>query len=311
MKTNSAVSIKSVAVHDGRFHADDVFAVATLVIAGAADLENIIRSRDEEVLFSAGLRVDVGNKYSPESGDFDHHQIGGAGRRDNGVPYAAFGLVWKEYGPGICGGNEELSRRVDKRFVQAVDAGDSGLKTSEPIKGLSTVSASDIIELMNPTWCDEESMEDEAFRGAVHMAVTILDRQIMHSHAQILAASMVREAVASSDGNIVLLDEPCPWQGIIVRESDALYVVSPSSNGKQWSVQCVPPAVGSFDKRKPLPESWAGKRGKELAAITGVADAVFCHTNLFVALAESREGALALAGLAVEFGGRHTSFSHE
>lgn|GEM_PF-6359412 len=39
--------------------------------------------------------------------------------------------------------------------------------------------------------------------------------------------------------------------------------------------------------------------GDALAALTGVADATFAHRGLFIAGAVSREGALALAQLAV------------
>ena len=56
----------------------------------------------------------------------------------------------------------------------------------------------------------------------------------------------------------------------------------------------------SFENRKSLPESWAAKRGKELAAITGVPDAVFCHNARFLAVSESKEGALRLAQIALQ-----------
>ena len=55
-----------------------------------------------------------------------------------------------------------------------------------------------------------------------------------------------------------------------------------------------------FLRRKYFPESWAGKRDSELAGITGVLDAVFCHNHRFIAVAGSKEGAFALAKLAAE-----------
>ncbi len=66
-----------VATHPGGFHADDVFAIAALRLVHG-DLE-VVRSRDPEVLAAADLRVDVGGRYAPATGDFDHHQRGGAG----------------------------------------------------------------------------------------------------------------------------------------------------------------------------------------------------------------------------------------
>lgn len=35
--------------------------------------------------------VDIGGVYDLETNHFDHHQIGGAGKRENGIPYAAIG----------------------------------------------------------------------------------------------------------------------------------------------------------------------------------------------------------------------------
>jgi uncharacterized UPF0160 family protein len=48
-----------------------------------------------------------------------------------------------------------------------------------------------------------------------------------------------------------------------------------------------------------LPKAWAGLRNQELAAVTGVQDSVFCHSNLFIGGARSMEGALRLAELAL------------
>ena len=58
-----------VAVHNGVMHADDVFSVAAIAIVNP--YVNIIRTRDKALLDICDLRVDVGNKYDPETGDFD------------------------------------------------------------------------------------------------------------------------------------------------------------------------------------------------------------------------------------------------
>ena len=59
-----------------------------------------------------------------------------------------------------------------------------------------------------------------------------------------------------------------------------------------------------FERKMYFPESWAGKRGEELAKITGVPDAVFCHDNRFLAVTKSKEGAVKLAQLAIESGNK-------
>src|SRR5690606_7569866 len=95
---------KTIVTHNGSFHADDIFACATLTLHLEQQGKGykIIRTRDESRIDSADFVVDVGGIYDEKTNRFDHHQPGGAGSRDNGVPYAAFGLVWKHYGHLVC-----------------------------------------------------------------------------------------------------------------------------------------------------------------------------------------------------------------
>ncbi len=60
-----------IATHSGSFHADDVvgIALATVLYPQA----QVIRTRDVDVLKNADLRIDVGGKANPDTGDFDHH----------------------------------------------------------------------------------------------------------------------------------------------------------------------------------------------------------------------------------------------
>jgi uncharacterized UPF0160 family protein len=69
-----------------------------------------------------------------------------------------------------------------------------------------------------------------------------------------------------------------------------------------WMVDAMPPEPGSFAQRLPLPERWAGLRDADLAAASGVPDAVFVHTRRFVGAARSREGAMAMARKAMDVG---------
>ena len=73
----------------GIFHADDVFGVA-LMQSIYNDLE-IIRTRDEELLKTCDIVSDVGN------GKYDHHHVDKI-RRENGIPYCGFGLLWRDFG---------------------------------------------------------------------------------------------------------------------------------------------------------------------------------------------------------------------
>ena len=89
-----------------------------------------------------------------------------------------------------------------------------------------------------------------------------------------------------------------PWQEVVCTELPHInYVVFPDVSGS-WRVQVVPKELGQFGARKDLPAEWAGLRGEALMEVTGTFDAIFCHNGRFIAGAETREGALALAKLA-------------
>jgi uncharacterized UPF0160 family protein len=86
-----------------------------------------------------------------------------------------------------------------------------------------------------------------------------------------------------------------PWKNVVHSHAlPVLLTVSPASNGN-WMVDTVPPEPGSFAQKLPLPEAWAGLPEAELAATSGVPDAVFVHLRRFVAAARTRDGALAMA----------------
>lgn len=285
-----------VATHDGSFHADDVFAVAVLRLR-TPELE-LVRTRDEDAIAAADVRVDVGLRSDPATGDFDHHQRGGAGTRENGIPYASFGLVWKAYGAELCGGDPQVAAEVDAYLVQGIDALDGGVTlTKSLIDDVRPMTVSDFVGAMNPAW-DEEvtpAEHDARFLIAVEKAEGIIERAMSTAAARARAHRLVRDAMArATDPRVIELDRKMPWhEPVVTGAPEALYVIYPKSDG--WGIQCVPRAVGAFGNRKDLPAAWAGLSGDELARVTGVPDAIFCHGKRFMAAAGSRDGVLELA----------------
>jgi uncharacterized UPF0160 family protein len=79
-----------------------------------------------------------------------------------------------------------------------------------------------------------------------------------------------------------------------------MFVIYPDFDGDQHQIKTVPVEAGSFTARMDLPEAWAGLRDAELAAVSGVADSVFCHLNLFIGGARSLGGAIRMAELALD-----------
>lgn len=285
-----------IVTHNGRFHADDIFAIATLLIV-YPDAE-VIRSRDEEVIKSADIVVDVGFVYDPETERFDHHQPAGAGARDIGIPYASFGLVWKEWGREVAGKNEALL--IDKKLVSPIDAHDNGISIIlNKFPEIREYTISDFFySYLDADETDEKVLLEKFLKG-VKVAQTLLKNEIKIAQEEVSDTKIVKDVFdKSEDKRITLLDQDLSWYQVLIPEPEALYVIYPRKEGT-WGVKAVPKNLIGFELKKPFPASWGGKAGKELAKITGVEDAVFCHNKLFVCSAKSKEGALKLAEIAL------------
>lgn len=284
-----------VGTHDGTFHADEAFAVAALRLAGGS--VEVVRTRDAERLAACDVRVDVGLRDDSATGDFDHHQKGGAGERPNGIRFASLGLVWRHVGERVCG-DAAVAARVDGALVQGVDAHDTGQTlTRSLVDGVQPMTVSGMIAALNPRWDEPSGPDDEdrRFAEAVDLAAGVLQREIAGAAAQARALRLVEDAVArAGDPRLIELEVGLPWrEAVVTAAPDALFVIYPKRNG--WGLQAVPRELGSFVNRVDLPSEWAGRSGAELVEVTGVSDAVFCHTGRFIAVAETREGIAALA----------------
>jgi uncharacterized UPF0160 family protein len=288
---------KIIVAHDGDFHADDVCAVAVLSILYNGRIR-VIRTRDEKLFGIADIVLDVGGQHDGVR-FFDHHQVGGAGERSNGIPYASFGLIWKAFGKMVAG-SAEVAKRFDEEFVQSVDAGDNGVETfTKGPSGVAPVTLSYLVRLLNPTWHHNRDEEkDAAFLRTVALVKTLIEQVLAQYRAIEEARDLVMsdiERAALADKRIIELHGEYPWMDVVIREApEALFVVYKRANGN-WSAKAIPKGEREYAVRKPFPVEWAGKRDKELADISGVSDALFCHRALFMVVAHSREGALALA----------------
>ncbi|MFA7216949.1 MAG: MYG1 family protein [Candidatus Paceibacterota bacterium] len=285
--------------HDSSFHSDDVFAVATLVLMLGDTKYEITRTRDKDLIEKADYVVDVGEVYDADKNRFDHHQEGRAGQRDNGVPYASFGLVWKKFGEKVCG-SKDVADKIDLLLVQSIDAGDNGFSYFESkIEGLYPYSIRHIINARVPTWKENEDV-DKAFFDILDLAIDILGREIKIQNDKREGFFLVKGFFNKfEDNRILVLEDKLPWEEAVSENKEIIFVVVPKTNGS-WSVETARDNINNFVDRKSLPKEWGGKRAEDLISITGVPDAVFCHTGLFVAFAKSKEGAIALAKLALE-----------
>lgn len=284
--------------HGGIFHADEVFATCILErVLGEVRLCRTFKVPEE-----LGPNVVV---YDIGKGHFDHHQKGGNGCRENGVPYSSAGLIWKEFGRTLFQdkkGGEDIWNEVDKNLIQGIDAIDNGVmpKAEYPCE---TYTVSQLIKGFNPRW-DSKENSDVAFLKACEIASKILDNVIQSAISKAKAKEIVEVAIRKSENHIMVLEQFAPWQDYVFdsenkKAGDILYVIFPSNRGG-YNLQCVPDLPGSFTQRKSLPKEWRGLNGKELQEVTGVQDATFVHPAGFIGGADSLDGAMKLAMLAVK-----------
>ena len=239
---------KTIATHNGNFHADDVFSIAAL--KSIFPSFKLIRTRDLELIAKADMVIDVGGEYDSDTDRFDHHQRGGAGGRENGIPYSSFGLIWQKYGLQICQGNKDVAKAVDAGLVSTIDAIDCG-----HVKGVSEgISLSQTIGMFNPTW-QEDSHFDTCFNEAVDFASRVLTRFIASANGGISAKAIVAEAIDNAqDPRVIVLEKYTPWKRTVhALSEEALYMVYPAQSG-EWRIQTVPVEPGSFEDRKSLPK---------------------------------------------------------
>lgn len=260
--------------HSGKFHADDVFSSALLLYLNP----QITITRGNRVPEEYdGIVFDIGR------GRYDHHQRDSR-VRENGVPYAAFGLLWEELGGEILG--ETLAQRFDEEFVQPLDNNDNTGEKNE----LAT-----LIGNFNPVWDETEAAdgvtEEERDRGlsvgflrAVQVAGMVLENKFARYRADARADEkidqvLVMQETQGGDARILVLPEFVPCQKRL-KETDTAFVIFPSNRGGY----CIQPQKkpGSMNYKCSFPKQWLGLENGELQEATGLASAGFCHKGGFL-----------------------------
>lgn len=265
--------------HGGVFHADDVFSTALLKLL------------NPDIRISRGFLVPkdfTGIVYDIGGGKYDHHQKDSRVRGNN-IPYAAFGLLWEEFGQNLlC---REDAETFDACFIQPMDQSDN--------TGAYNVLSLAISDFL-PTWQEQSGQTDEAFWKAVDFAKGILERRLRQIRADRDAYEIVYQKASQCSDGILYLEQIVPWKDALQdHEKDILYVIYASVRGG-YNIQAVPDREDKSALRRPFPPSWRGASPQELQNITGIYDLTFCHMSGFLSVAETLEGAYSAARLAMQ-----------
>lgn len=303
--------------HGGTFHADEAMAAVILEQAMPGDGElYLCRVTGNGPIAEVPGQVvfDVGH------GPLDHHQKGGNGVRPNGIPYASCGLVWEKYGMLVCksmGSADPVKvwGIVNRELILAIDAHDCGYRPELPegVKLAPSFTLPSLIAALNPNW-DESTSYDTAFTQALNICRVALRAVIERAVSKVRAEAVVRDNINRSENGIMLMDCYAPWMDYMYpdeedepvlakKAADILYVVYPGNRGG-YQFRVVPATPGTFDQRNHVPEAWLGLTGVELQTVTGVSDATFVHPNGFIGGAQTLEGCMELAAMAIAEGSR-------
>jgi uncharacterized UPF0160 family protein len=261
----------------------------------------VVRTRDMKIIKKADYVVDVGEIYDPENNRFDHHQVDGAGKRENTIPYASFGLVWKKYGEMLCE-SVEIANQIEILLVQPVDAHDNGVTLFRELvfKDIFPYDTQNIRKAFLPSWKEKNTDINKIFMQAVSFAMILLRREITrHKDNKEAEEIVIKSYNESKDKRLIIFDDYYGAGKHLVKFPEPLFIVFPSSDGT-WILETIGDDKETYKNRKSLPENWAGQSGDSFEKITGVEGAIFCHKNLFLAVAKTKEAILKLAKLALD-----------
>lgn len=268
--------------HSGTMHADEVFATAFL--EDYLGNRKVYRTNnvDYNKVQENTLIYDVGR------GKFDHHQID-ALKRDDGITYCSFGLLWKEFGKDYLkkksfSNIDILWEYIDKDFIEGIDADDNGFFPKiDAIYKVKTLS--NIIKIFNPSY-DSYETESEQFIKAVDVAKKIFIEEVLYANGKVMANAIINKLLDNLDSNskYLILDKFLPYEETILNRSDMnnlLFVAFPSNRGG-YVIKTIPKNLEDKTARVAFPSEWAGLEGKELEEKSKIPGLIFCHTGRFI-----------------------------
>ncbi|KAF7248005.1 hypothetical protein EG68_09320 [Paragonimus skrjabini miyazakii] len=235
MPSNNCAKLR-IGTHNGKFHADELVACAMLKqLPEYADAE-IVRSRDQSVLSTCTVVVDVGGVFDPVTHRYDHHQRGfeltfKSFFKDSewDIKLSSAGLVYVHFGPQILAnviGVQEsdpmisvLFTKIYDRFIVELDAIDNGIPmTEDNVKYTINTGLSARVGLLNPQWNKKGADETVCFMKALFMVEKEFIRLVLHyaeswyPAREIVAQALKKRWQVDPSGQIFSLEQqPCPW----------------------------------------------------------------------------------------------------
>jgi len=236
-----------VLTHNGVFHADEITAIALLVIFGVV-VNTIVRTRDVDTIENfksskEGLLIDIGGEFNPDNGIFDHHH-----ERDGVGGKASAGII-----------ADMLKISEDKypslsRLIAEVDAQDIGSKLNEPNHFSNIIKSYNVI---TPFGEDNNNAFEEALRFTVRylLNLKIQDEADYADKLEIEKAKVIN--IAGVD--IVVRGKSDKFIMAAKFAGKADLVISYDAQQNCWSVQTAPIKAGDFASKYKLVKGAKGE----------------------------------------------------
>lgn len=253
--------------HGGKFHADDICSAALLrLIDPSFPIQRGFHPPQDETI----LVFDIGN------GEFDHHSEPRECRPNEGVPYAAFGKLWRAVRDQFPLTDEQRDQ-FDRSICSPMDYADNTGRQN-PL--------SEMLSSLNPAW-DEQSTarSDELFFYGVSLVMALISAWLDRAYATNRAATQLDACVESSSDGILVSDHYIPTSGA---PASVLFFVCPSQRGgwQAMSLRHFDEETGAVNQIL-FPEDWRGVSPENLP--DGV---TFCHAGGFMACFETKAQAV-------------------
>lgn len=308
-----------IVTHDGVFHADEVIATAMLKLS--IYIEEVIRTRDEDIINSAKnnedyIVLDVGGEFEPRLNNYDHHQASFLLKNiKSEILYSTAGLIWKDYGyalihaiaPNANDYHQDLIyNKMYKDIISVLDAHDNGnFEARDKIlfNNKNAINIANIVSMFNPAWEEDtateahKQKENKAFEEAVNICMSIIKKYIQREYGELQAEEYVKAQFAkiSINDKILVLDKFAPWKKALSEENKVLaengyrfrVAIYPNKTNTQYIAEAVKNPDGT-DKFL-FPQHLRGQPKESLKALTGCDSIEFVHRTGFLAVFNDKE----------------------
>lgn len=279
-----------IVTHDGRHHADELFAIALLEKFYFRRKVPIVRTRLNLHTYTSNqyvFVVDVGTVFDPVTRNFDHHMASFTETWDDGTPKSSCGLIF-DYLVGT-GDIRDIDLANMEKLIKSIDAADNGRELFIISNIISNITSfDDALAYARQTL--DAVVSESAFRSRQHKEIITLLKDMDMSNEYLVMPTGFGLSTAISE--------------YLCENTKIKLVITPRNNG-EFSIQSVMNDVSApFSTRCPAPMKWRGLYDEQLINTSGIPDMIFCHKNGFLTVCKgSLEHAITVSNYIIKNAG--------